>query len=286
MRPRLLELPTDKPRPPVQGHRGASVPVRLPSATWEALKALARREGVTPFMLLLAAFQVLLHRHSGQEDISVGTPIAGRTRAETQGLIGLFVNTLVLRTHLGGNPSFRQLLQRVRDTTLGAYAHQDVPFEKLVEELRPVRHLSHSPLFQVMLVLQPDPLPGFTLPGLTLSHVELESRTSKFDLTLSLSESAQGLAGHAGVRHRPLRALHRGAPGGPPAPVAGGCARPARAAPLRAAPAHRRRAPAGAARSGTTPTRTLPWTPASTTSSRPRFSAPRTPVPSGWASSP
>ncbi|MFY0565974.1 non-ribosomal peptide synthase/polyketide synthase [Archangium lansingense] len=191
----LLELSTDKPRPPVQGHGGASIPVRLPSATWESLKALAWREGVTPFMLLLAAFQVVLHRHSGEEDICVGTPIAGRTRAETQGLIGFFVNTLVLRTRLDGNPSFRQLLRHVRDTTLGAYAHQDVPFEKLVEEVRPVRHLSHSPLFQVMLVLQPDPLPGFTLPGLTLSHVELESRTSKFDLTLSLSESAQGLAG-------------------------------------------------------------------------------------------
>ncbi|MGZ3460593.1 MAG: condensation domain-containing protein, partial [Archangium sp.] len=193
--PAHLELATDTPRPPVQGHRGSSVPVRLPKATWEALKALAQREGVTPFMLLLAAFQVLLHRHSGEEDISIGTPIAGRSRPETQGLIGLFVNTLVLRTHLGGNPSFLQLLQRVRDTTLGAYAHQDVPFEKLVEEVRPQRHLSHSPLFQVMLVLQPDPLPGFSLPGLTLSHVELESRTAKFDLTLSLSESAQGLAG-------------------------------------------------------------------------------------------
>ena len=193
--PSHLELPTDKPRPPFQGHGGASVPVRLPHATWEALKALAQREGVTPFMLLLAAFQVLLHRHSGETDISVGSPIAGRARPETQDLIGFFVNTLVLRTRLEGNPSFRELLQRVRETTLGAYAHQDVPFEKLVEQLRPVRDLGRSPLFQVMLVLQPDPLPGLTLPGLSLESVELESRTSRFDLHLSLSESAQGLSG-------------------------------------------------------------------------------------------
>ncbi|NPC83083.1 amino acid adenylation domain-containing protein, partial [Pyxidicoccus fallax] len=193
--PAHLELPTDKPRPPVRDRRGASVPVHVPAATWEALKALAQREDVTPFMLLLAAFQVLLHRHSGQEDISVGSPIAGRSRPETQDLIGFFVNTLVLRTRLEGNPSFRELLRQVRETTLGAFAHQDVPFEKLVEQLRPERDLGRSPLFQVMLVLQPDPLPGLSLPGLTLESVELESRTSRFDLNLALSESAQGLAG-------------------------------------------------------------------------------------------
>ncbi|WP_164019479.1 non-ribosomal peptide synthase/polyketide synthase, partial [Pyxidicoccus trucidator] len=193
--PAHLELPTDNSRPPVRDHRGASVPVHVPVSTWEALKALAQREGVTPFMLLLAAFQVVLHRHSGEEDISVGSPIAGRSRPETQGLIGFFVNTLVLRTRLEGNPSFRELLHRVRETTLGAFAHQDVPFEKLVEQLRPVRDLGRSPLFQVMLVLQPNPLPGLSLPGLTLDSVELESRTSRFDLQLALSESAQGLAG-------------------------------------------------------------------------------------------
>ncbi|WP_415835401.1 amino acid adenylation domain-containing protein, partial [Corallococcus soli] len=193
--PAHLELPTDKPRPAVRQHHGASVPVRVSAATWDALKALAQREGVTPFMLLLAAFQVLLHRHSGEEDISVGSPIAGRSRPETQGLIGFFVNTLVLRTRLEGNPSFRELLHRVGETTLGAFAHQDVPFEKLVEQLRPARDLGRSPLFQVMLVLQPDPLPGLALPGLRLDSLEMESRTSRFDLHLSLSESAQGLDG-------------------------------------------------------------------------------------------
>ncbi|NNB93012.1 non-ribosomal peptide synthase/polyketide synthase [Corallococcus exiguus] len=193
--PAHLDLPTDKPRPSVRDHRGASVPVRVPAATWEMLKALAWQEGVTPFMLLLAAFQVLLHRHSGEEDLSVGAPIAGRSRPETQGLIGFFVNTLVLRTRLEGNPSFRELLQRVRETTLGAFAHQEVPFEKLVEQLRPERDLGRGPLFQVMLVLQPDPLPALSLPGLTLDPVELESRTAPFDLKLSLAESAQGLAG-------------------------------------------------------------------------------------------
>ncbi|NPD22307.1 condensation domain-containing protein, partial [Corallococcus exiguus] len=193
--PAHLDLPTDKPRPSVRDHRGASVPVRVPAATWEMLKTLAWQEGVTPFMLLLAAFQVLLHRHSGEEDLSVGAPIAGRSRPETQGLIGFFVNTLVLRTRLEGNPSFRELLQRVRETTLGAFAHQEVPFEKLVEQLRPARELGRSPLFQVMLVLQPDPLPALSLPGLTLDPVELESRTAPFDLKLSLAESAQGLAG-------------------------------------------------------------------------------------------
>ncbi|WP_164003031.1 non-ribosomal peptide synthetase, partial [Pyxidicoccus caerfyrddinensis] len=193
--PAHLELPTDSPRPAVRDHRGASVPVQVSASKWEALKALAQREDVTPFMLLLAAFQVVLHRHSGEEDISVGSPIAGRRHAELEGIIGFFVNTLVLRTRLEGNPSFREVLHRVRETTLGAFAHQDVPFEKLVEQLRPVRDLGRSPLFQVMLVLQADPLPGHSLPGLTLDSMELESRTSRFDLHLAFSESAQGLVG-------------------------------------------------------------------------------------------
>ncbi|MFP2903368.1 condensation domain-containing protein, partial [Corallococcus sp. 4LFB] len=133
--PALLELPTDKPRPAVQSQRGASLPVHLPLS--DALTDFCQREGVTPFMALLAAFQVLLSRYSGQEDVSVGTPIAGRTRGETEGLIGLFINTLVLRSHVAPEASFRQLLARVRDTTLAAYEHQHLPFEKLVEELQP-----------------------------------------------------------------------------------------------------------------------------------------------------
>ncbi|QSQ23764.1 non-ribosomal peptide synthase/polyketide synthase [Pyxidicoccus parkwayensis] len=193
--PAQLELPTDRARPPVQDSRGASHPVRVSHEQWEKLQALARREGVTPFMLLLAAFQTLLHRYSGQDDLSIGSPIAGRGRAETEGLIGFFVNNLVLRTRLDGNPSFRELLARVRDVTLGAYAHQEVPFEKLVETLQPVRDMSRSPLFQVMLILHPDPLPGFRVPGLSLRGVELESHSAKYDLTLQLAESAEGLVG-------------------------------------------------------------------------------------------
>ncbi|MET0401504.1 MAG: amino acid adenylation domain-containing protein, partial [Cystobacter sp.] len=193
--PTQLELTTDRPRPPVMDFHGASHPVRLSRETWTRVQALARREGVTPFMLLLATFQTLLHRYSGQDDLSVGSPIAGRGRAETRELIGFFVNNLVLRTRLDGNPSFQELLARVREVTLGAYAHQDVPFEKLVEALRPVRDMSFSPLFQVMLILHPDPLPGFRLPGLALSGVELESRTARYELTLALAESEQGLVG-------------------------------------------------------------------------------------------
>ena len=135
--PAILELPTDFPRPPVASYRGARQEVVLDAKLTQALQTLSRREAVTPFMLLLAAWQVLLSRYSGQEDVSVGAPIAGRNRTELEGLIGFFVNTLVLRTDLSGNPTFRELLQRVREVTLGAYAHQDLPFEKLVEELRP-----------------------------------------------------------------------------------------------------------------------------------------------------
>ncbi|RMF36691.1 MAG: non-ribosomal peptide synthetase, partial [Chloroflexi bacterium] len=152
--PPVLELPTDRPRPPVQSFRGAHRPFMLPRPLSQAIKALCRREGVTPFMLLLAAFQTLLHRYTGQDDISVGTPIANRNRAEIEGLIGYFANTLVLRTDLSGDPPFRELLKRVREVALGAYAHQDLPFEMLVDALQPERDLSHTPLFQVMFVLQ------------------------------------------------------------------------------------------------------------------------------------
>ncbi|AKQ66394.1 hypothetical protein A176_003306 [Myxococcus hansupus] len=196
--PRLLELPTDKPRPAVQSLEGATVPFALGTELSDAVRALGQQEGATPFMLLLAAFQAVLARYSGQEDVCVGSPIAGRTRAETEGLIGFFVNTLVLRTRLDGNPSFRELIARVREVTLGAYAHQDVPFEKLVEALRPERSLSHSPLFQVMLTF--DSTPGAA--GHSASHqhpglnpVSVEQRVSRFDLTLGFTESREGFAG-------------------------------------------------------------------------------------------
>ncbi|HEX8819773.1 MAG TPA: amino acid adenylation domain-containing protein, partial [Archangium sp.] len=192
--PQVLELPTDRPRPAVQTYRGANHSVMLPAELSRAVTALGQREGATPFMVLLAAFQALLSRYSGQRDISVGSPIAGRTHADTEGLIGFFVNTLVLRTRLEGNPSFRELLGRVRQVALGAYAHQDVPFEKLVEELKPQRSLSHSPLFQVMLTFQNTPTSRIDLPGLALNSLAPESHTAKFDLTLALEDTTEGLA--------------------------------------------------------------------------------------------
>ena len=149
-----LELPTDHPRPAQQSFRGARQSLLLPTTLQEQLKTLSQREGVTLFMTLLAAFQVLLARYSGQSDLAIGTPIANRTRAEVEGLIGFFVNTLVLRANLSGNPPFVEVLKRMREVALGAYAHQDVPFEKIVEDLQPERDLSRSPLFQVMFVLQ------------------------------------------------------------------------------------------------------------------------------------
>ncbi len=183
-----LELPTDKPHPAVQTYKGASQCVHLPVALSAAVKELSRRESVTPFMTLLAAFQTLLHRYTGQEDICVGTPVAGRNRAEVEGLIGFFVNTLVMRADLAGAPSFRALLRRVRDVALNAYAHQDMPFEKLVEELQPERSLSHMPLFQVMFHMLNAPQPELHLPGITLSFEQLYGETAKFDLLLTVVE--------------------------------------------------------------------------------------------------
>ncbi|KAB2657669.1 MAG: amino acid adenylation domain-containing protein [Verrucomicrobia bacterium] len=185
--PALLELPTDFPRPAVAGRRGGRVRVELDAGLAAALGALSRREGVTPFMTLLAAWQVLLARHGGQEDVAVGAPVAGRGLPEAEGTIGLFANTLVLRTDLSGNPTFRELLGRVRETTLGAYDHQDLPFEKLVEELRPERSLGHSPLFQVAFAFQNAPAEKPGLAGTTLEPWERAGTTAKFDLTLSLN---------------------------------------------------------------------------------------------------
>ncbi|HEY7768095.1 condensation domain-containing protein, partial [Longimicrobium sp.] len=202
--PELLELPADRPRPPVRTYEGATVPVNFSPELLELLErlqALGRSEGTTLYMTLLAAFQVLLSKYSGIEDIVVGSPIAGRTRGEVEALIGFFVNTLVLRTDLSGDPSFRESLRRVRETTLGAYEHQDVPFEKLVEELQPERSLSHSPLFQVMFTLQnlADGAgregAGTALPGLSVSEAGAEPASAKFDLSLTLAPTSHGLRG-------------------------------------------------------------------------------------------
>ncbi|HEX8116078.1 MAG TPA: amino acid adenylation domain-containing protein, partial [Pyrinomonadaceae bacterium] len=193
--PAVLELPTDRPRGALQTHRGASHSFALTGETVRGLKELSRREGVTVFMTLLATWQVLLSRYSGQTDVSVGTPIANRNRAEIEGLIGFFVNTVVLRTDLSGEPSFTQLLRRVREAALAAYAHQDLPFERLVEELEPERSLSHAPLFQVMFILQNAPMGSLELSGLTLSPMLGGNATAKFDLTLSLEELADGMSG-------------------------------------------------------------------------------------------
>ncbi|HYR10531.1 MAG TPA: condensation domain-containing protein, partial [Longimicrobium sp.] len=193
--PALLELPTDHPRPAVQTYRGALVPVELSPELLERLQALGRSEGATLYMTLLGAFQVLLSKYSGSEDIVVGSPIAGRTRREVEELIGFFVNTLVLRTDLGGDPSFRETLRRVREATLGAYAHQELPFEKLVAELQPERSLSHSPLFQVSFTLQNAGGGGGALAGLKMSGAGPAMEGAQFDLSLTLAATAQGLRG-------------------------------------------------------------------------------------------
>src|SRR4028119_73005 len=191
----ILQLPIDYPRPSVQTYPGVYQSLELSLDLTEALKALSQQEGVTLFMTLLAAFQTLLSRYSGQEDIIVGTPIAGRNHVETEGLIGFFVNSLAIRTNLSGNPSFRQLLSQVREVTLGAIDHQDLRLEKLIEELKPERDLSRSPLFQVMFVFQNTPSLPWKLPGLTITPLEVHSGTSKFDLTLALKETSEGIKG-------------------------------------------------------------------------------------------
>jgi amino acid adenylation domain-containing protein len=190
----VLELTPDKPRPAIQTFRGAREYAILPRQLTESLKLFSRQEEVTLFMTLFAAFQVLLYRYTGQEDISVGTPIANRNRPEIEKLIGFFANTLVLRSDLSGGPSFRELVQRVREVALGAYAHQDLPFERLVEELQPRRDLSRTPLFQVLFVFQNIALEVYRLPELNISFVEPDTGTSKFDLTLSMMERGGSLA--------------------------------------------------------------------------------------------
>jgi amino acid adenylation domain-containing protein len=191
--PQALELPTDKPRPPTQSYRGAGQSLALDAELAGRLNALSRAEGATLFMTLLAAFQLLLSRYSGRADVSVGTPVANRGRSEVAGLIGFFVNTLVLRTDLSGDPTFRELLARVREVCLGAYAHQDVPFERIVEELQPERDLSRNPLFQVMFVLQHAAAAPPELPGLEMSMMPVGNATTKFDLTMAIEETPAGL---------------------------------------------------------------------------------------------
>ena len=193
--PAVLELSIDRPRKAAQSFRGSCQSMVLSQSLTQALKSLSLREGVTLFMTLLAAFQTLLLRHTGQKDILVGIDVAGRTQAETEKLIGLFVNHLVLRTDLSGDPSFRELLRRVREVALGAYAHQDVPFEKLVEALKPKRSLSHTPLFQVLFTFLNAPLQLTQPPGLTLVPLKINSQMAKYDLTLFMDESEQGLVG-------------------------------------------------------------------------------------------
>ncbi|HLL46785.1 MAG TPA: amino acid adenylation domain-containing protein, partial [Longimicrobiaceae bacterium] len=191
--PELLELPTDHPRPAVQTHRGARERIELPGGLVERLRTLGRSEGATLYMVLLGAFQVLLSRYSGSEDVVVGTPVAGRMRRELEELVGCFANTLVLRTDLGGDPAFRDVLRRVREATLGAYEHQDVPFERLVAVLRPERSLSHSPLFQVTFTLQEAGAGDGSLAGLRVEEVETEARVAKFDLLLAMEAAPRGL---------------------------------------------------------------------------------------------
>jgi fengycin family lipopeptide synthetase B len=190
--PAVLNFPTDRPRPARQSFKGARQSVELSSAVTQGLKSLSRKRGVTVYMTLLAAFQILLHRYTGQDDIVVGSPIANRNRMEIEGLIGFFVNTLVLRTNVSNNPTFADLLHRVRETALEAYAHQDLPFEKLVEELRPERDLSRSPLFQVMFVFQNASPRELKFKGLNVSPMRITPDTTKFDLTLSVHEEAFG----------------------------------------------------------------------------------------------
>ncbi|HSF42282.1 MAG TPA: non-ribosomal peptide synthase/polyketide synthase [Thermoanaerobaculia bacterium] len=190
-----LQLPTDRPRPPVETFRGRQRLVALSAGLTRRLHELATREGVTLFMALLAVFQTLLLRVTGQTDLPVGSPIANRYRSEIEGVIGFFANTIVLRTDLSGNPSFRELLRRVREVTLGAYAHEDLPFEKLVEELQPERDMSRNPLFQVMCVLQNQPWPEAPMGEVRISSLPVDSGTAKFDLTLFWREDSGVLSG-------------------------------------------------------------------------------------------
>jgi acyl carrier protein len=191
----VFQMPSDRPRPPVQTYRGSIRRFALGPELSKAVKEFSRREGVTLFMTLLAAFQILLHRYSGEDDIVVGADVANRNRSEIEGLIGFFVNMLVMRLDLSGNPTFREVLRRARRMTLGAITHQDVPFEKLVEDLQPKRDLSRTPLFQGVFVLQNTPDETLEISGLTMCPVDVPTDTAKFDMVLSVTEEPERLSG-------------------------------------------------------------------------------------------
>jgi hypothetical protein len=193
--PALLGLPLDRPRPPVASFSAAEHLQEIPEELAHAVRALGRRHGTTPFMTLLAAFQATLHAATGVTDLVIGTDVANRNRAETEGLIGFFIDQLVLRTDLSGDPTFAELLARVRQTALAAYAYQDLPFDRLVEALRPERSLSHHPVFQVKLILQNTPRSALALPaGLTVTPQKGEVVPAREDLLLDAVETGQGIA--------------------------------------------------------------------------------------------
>jgi non-ribosomal peptide synthetase component F len=194
--PAVSGLPTDRPRPAERTFHGTRLPAVLSAELTESLHALGRREGVTLFMLLFAAVNSLLHYHSGSEDLVVGTDLANRNRREVEGLIGFFINQLPLRTNLSGDPTFRELLHRVREVALGAYAHEHVSLDRLVETLKVERNLQYSPLYQVNFTLQNTPDPSPSLRGLTVSAVPMNVVTAQLDLILNFAVR---------VQHRPLR---------------------------------------------------------------------------------
>lgn len=191
--PMLLELPTDRPRPSVQSFEGARQFLKCPDGMLENLKSLCRQEGVTLFMTMLAAFGTLLFRWSGQEDMLIGTPVSGRNRTELEPLIGYFSNSVVLRLGLVGDPTFRELIQRIKEVALGAYSHQDLPFEKLVLEMQPQRDLSYSPMYQVMFSVGEHKDLGLELPGLEITPIIVDRGVAKFDMTLGMTELRNGL---------------------------------------------------------------------------------------------
>jgi amino acid adenylation domain-containing protein/FkbM family methyltransferase len=190
-----IELPADRARPPVQSFRGDTLAIRIPRLAARRVRELARSQGCTPFMIMLTAFHALLHLYSGQQDISIGTPIANRSSSEIEDLIGFFVNTVVIRSTISCDQAFRSLLGQIRDRTIAAYANQDIPFEKLVEAIEPERDLSRSPLFQVAFGLHQDPVISRPAGGLLLDFVDIENRTAKFDLFLSIEDNGAGMAG-------------------------------------------------------------------------------------------